>query len=398
MTETLSQKEQKVLAALSENWQAEMRGFHTYNTLAERDDDAVRKKTLRHMAEAEAQHAAMWAKRIRELGVEVPKYDGRPTGDADTLVNRLGGPQMALRRLEIDESRDIARYGQQLKELGDEPSVVILKQVIADEQEHYRELSELIRHRYPKTATSSDMARQQLDELLTLRNRSGRQTAGWVGDAIYGVNDGLGAIFGIVSGVSGATLGNSHWVLLSGIAGMIASALSMGSGAYLAAKSEREIYEAELTREREAIEMNGPEARELLSLYYQVKGIPRDDADHVVEHLAEAPEKFLRALAAERLNVTEEGLSKPLVSAWSGALSTAVGAFIPILPFFFMSGYPAVIVSAIVSLAAHFAVGAAKSLITVRSWWASGLEMTLVGAVEGVATYVIGIGLGRLGA
>ena len=136
------------------------------------------------------------------------------------------------------------------------------------------------------------MARQELDELLTRRNRSGRQTAGWIGDAIYGVNDGLGAIFGIVSGVSGATLGNSHWVLLSGIAGMIASALSMGSGAYLAAKSEREIYEAELTREREAIEMNGPEARELLSLYYQVKGIPRDDADHVVEHLAESPEQF----------------------------------------------------------------------------------------------------------
>jgi len=397
MASTLSQREQKVLEALSENWQAEMRGFHTYNALAERDDDAIRKKTLRHMAEAEAQHAALWAKRIRELGAEVPKYEGKPTGDADSLVNRLGGPQMALRRLEIDESRDIARYGMQLKELGDEPSIVILRQVIADEQEHYRELSELIRHRYPKSTATTETARQELNELLTRRNRPGGQaTAGWIGDAIYGVNDGLGAIFGIVSGVSGATLGNSHWVLLSGLAGMIASALSMGSGAYLAAKSEREIYEAEVAREREAIEMNGPEARELLSLYYQVKGIPRDDADHVVEHLAEAPEHFLRALATERLNMTEEGLSQPFVSAWSGALSTAVGAFIPILPFFFMSGYPAVIVSAIVSLIAHFAVGAAKSLITVRSWWASGLEMTLVGAVEGAATYVIGMGLGHL--
>jgi vacuolar iron transporter family protein len=397
MAQTLTQK-QRVLEALSENWQAEMRGFHTYSTLAERDDDPVRKKTLRHMAEAEAHHAALWAKRIRELGAEVPKYDGKPTGDADSLANRLGGPQMALRRLEIDESRDIARYGLQLKELGDEPSIAILEQVIADEQEHYRELTELARHRYPKPMVSSDLARKELDELLTQRKGSGRQTAGWIGDAIYGVNDGLGAIFGIVSGVSGATLGNSHWVLLSGIAGMIASALSMGSGAYLAAKSEREIYEAEVAREREAITLNAPEARELLSLYYQVKGIPRDDADHVVEHLAQDPEQFLRALATERLNMTEEGLSQPLVSAWSGALSTAVGAFIPILPFFFMSGYPAVIVSAIVSLLAHFAVGAAKSLITVRSWWASGLEMTLVGAVEGAATYVIGMGLGKLGA
>ncbi|HEY6447539.1 MAG TPA: VIT1/CCC1 transporter family protein [Acidobacteriaceae bacterium] len=398
MAEVAAQKQQRILEALCENWQAEMRGYYTYNTLAERDEDSVRKKTLRHMAEAEAHHAALWARRIRELGAELPKYEGKLTGDADSLVNRLGGPQMALRRLEIDESRDIARYGMQLKELGDEPSVEILKQVIADEQEHYRELSELVRHRYPKPMVSSELARQELNELLLQRNRGGRQTAGWIGDAIYGVNDGLGAIFGIVSGVSGATLGNSHWVLLSGIAGMIASALSMGSGAYLAAKSEREIYEAELARERDAIEMNGPEARELLSLYYQVKGIPRDDADHVVEHLAEDKERFTRALAAERLNMSEEGLSQPLVSAWSGALSTAVGAFIPIVPFFFMSGYPAVIVSAIVSLIAHFAVGAAKSLITVRSWWASGLEMTLVGALEGVATYVIGIWLGHLGA
>jgi vacuolar iron transporter family protein len=398
MAQTATQKEQKVLEALSENWQAEMRGFHTYNTLAERDDDPIRKKTLRHMAEAEAHHAALWAKRIRELGADLPKYEGKTTGDADSLVNRLGGPQMALRRLEIDESRDIARYGTQLKELGDEPSMAILRQVIADEQEHYRELSELMRHRYPKPAANADIARKELDELLTRRNRSGRQTAGWIGDAIYGVNDGLGAIFGIVSGVSGATLGNSHWVLLSGLAGMIASALSMGSGAYLAAKSEREIYEAELKREREAIEMNGPEARELLSLYYQVKGIPRDDADHVVEHLAENTDKFTRALAAERLNMSEDGLSQPLVSAWSGALSTAVGAFIPIIPFFFMQGIPAVIVSAVVSLIAHFAVGAAKSLITVRSWWASGMEMTLVGALEGAATYVIGMGLGHLGA
>ena len=396
MAETLSQKEQRLIEALSENWQAEMRGFHTYNTLAERDDDPVRRKTLRHMAEAEAHHAALWAKRIRELGAELPAYEGKPTGEADALVIRLGGPAMALRRLEIDESRDIARYGQQLKELGDEPSIAILRQVIADEQEHYRELSDLIRHRYPKQPVSSERAREELNELLTRRNRSGRQAAGWIGDAIYGVNDGLGAIFGIVSGVSGATLGNSHWVLLSGLAGMIASALSMGSGAYLAAKSEREIYEAELERERDAIQMNGPEARELLSLYYQVKGIPRDDADHVVEHLAQDPDQFLRALSTERLNMSEEGLSQPFVSAWSGALSTAVGAFIPILPFFFMTGYPAVIASAIISLIAHFAVGAAKSLITVRSWWSSGLEMTLVGAVEGVATYFIGMGLGHL--
>ena len=85
---------------------------------------------------------------------------------------------------------------------------------------------------------SSNMWAQTME--MAKRHDTGRQAAGWIGDAIYGVNDGLGAIFGIVSGVSGATLGNSHYVLLAGIAGMIASALSMGSGAYLGAKSERE--------------------------------------------------------------------------------------------------------------------------------------------------------------
>ncbi|MGD0479813.1 MAG: VIT1/CCC1 transporter family protein [Terracidiphilus sp.] len=389
----------KILDALSENWQVEMRGFHTYNAFSERDTDPIRKRILRNMAESEARHAALWGKRIRELGGELPRYHGKVSGEADTLANRVGGPGMALRRLEIDESRDIAHYGKQLEELGDQPSIAILHQVIEDEKEHYRILGDLIHDHYPAAAIAEakDDAKSVIAELLAKRSNSGRQAAGWIGDAIYGVNDGLGAIFGIVSGVSGATLGNSHYVLLAGIAGMVASALSMGSGAYLAAKSECEIYQAELARERDAIQSNGLEARELLSLYYQVKGLPQGDADRVVEHIAKDPEQMLRALASERLNSTEEALSNPMTSAFSGALSTAVGAFVPIIPFFFLSGYPAVIISAVISLAAHFAVGAAKSLITVRSWWGSGFEMTAIGAVEGVVTYVIGMGLGKLG-
>jgi VIT1/CCC1 family predicted Fe2+/Mn2+ transporter len=102
-------------------------------------------------------------------------------------------------------------------------------------------------------------------------------------------------------------------------------------------------------------------------------------------------------LTTERLGSSEESLSNPLVSASSGALSTAIGASIPIIPFFFMSGLEAVIAAAVISLIAHFDVGAAKSLITVRSWWSSGMEMTVVGAVEGAVTYGIGILLGKGG-
>jgi VIT1/CCC1 family predicted Fe2+/Mn2+ transporter/rubrerythrin len=391
-------RNKKILAALEGNWQAEMEGYHTYKTLADRDSDPVRAQVLRHLAQAEIEHAHLWEGRIKDLGGPEPVYSGGPGGHADSLASRAGGMRMALRRLEIEESRHIASYGEQLKALGDEGSIAILEHVIQDEKDHYHELGSLLRGHYTAPAGTHKIdAKAVLDEMLAKRNQGRRQPGAWIGDAIYGVNDGLGAIFGIVSGVSGATAGNPKYVLLAGLSGMIASALSMGSGAYLAAKSEREIYHAEIAREREAIQMNGPEARELLSLYYQVKGLPEEDAIHMVNHIASDPEQLLRALSAERLGSSEEALSNPLISASSGALSTAVGAMIPVIPFFFMQGIPAVIAAAVVSLAAHFAVGAAKSLITVRSWWSSGLEMTAVGAVEGAVTYGIGILLGKGG-
>ena len=391
-------RQKKILSALENNWQAEMEGYHPYLALADRDTDPVRAQVLRHLAGAEWEHAALWHGRIVDLGGTEPVYSGSPGGEADKLANRAGGIRMALRRLEIEESRHIANYGTQLKALGDEGSIEILNHVIEDEKDHHRELGSLLRGHYaaPPGAPKVD-PKAVLDELLAKRNAGRKQAGSWIGDAIYGVNDGLGAIFGIVSGVSGATAGDSKYVLLAGLSGMIASALSMGSGDYLAAKSEREIYVAELEREREAIRMNGAEARELLGLYYQVKGLPEDDAFHVVDHIARDPEQMLRALASERLGTSEEALSNPLISASSGALSTAVGATIPIIPFFFMHGIEAVIAAAIISLAAHFAVGAAKSLITVRSWWSSGFEMTVVGALEGAVTYGIGILLGKGG-
>ena len=389
----------KVLAALEANWQAEMAGYYTYKTIADRDTDPIRAQVLRHLAASELEHALLWQQRIQQLGGPEPVYKGSYSGDAGSLRSTIGGVPTALRRLEIDESRHIANYGSQLKQLGDEDSIEILNHVIEDEQQHHRELGSLLRGRHGRSVVGAHKVDPKaiLDEMLAKRDKGRRQPGSWIGDAIYGVNDGLGAIFGIVSSVSGATTGDSKYVLLAGLSGMIASALSMGSGAYLAAKSTREIYEAEVARERDAVRMNPAEARELLGLYYQVKGLPEDDALHVADHIGSDPEQMVRALVSERVGSSEEALSKPMVSALSGALSTAVGAIIPVIPFFFLSGVTAIIVAAVVSLAAHFAVGAAKSLITVRSWWSSGLEMTVVGAIEGAVTYGIGILLGTAG-
>ena len=215
-------------------------------------------------------------------------------------------------------------------------------------------------------------------------------------DAIYGVNDGLGAVFGIVSGVAGATNNQQHYVLISGLAGMLASALSMGAGAYLAVKSEREVYEAEIGRERKEVEENPEEEQEEMSLFYQLQGFDPEDADRMAERIAQNPDQMVQAMAQQELGLSERHFPNPWISSFSAAASTAVGAFIPIVPFFFMQGFAAVIAAFVVSIAAHFLVGALKSLITARSWWASGFEMTMVGILEAVVTYGLGRAFGAL--
>jgi vacuolar iron transporter family protein len=162
---------------LKKNWQAEMTGYYTYRALAQREPDADRKQTLENMALAEKEHAALWAARLCELGEPEPVYQGSPGGDADSFQTRVGGDDLALRRLEIDESRDIARYSQQLKALGDPPSLAILNRVIEDEQDHYRELSGLIRKQKPLSGVRAPSNPQALlDQMLAKRNQ-GRQHA-----------------------------------------------------------------------------------------------------------------------------------------------------------------------------------------------------------------------------
>jgi rubrerythrin len=190
----------RLVEALASNWQAEMRGYHTYNTLSKQETNPQRSRTLRNLAPAEKHHAGLWATRLTALGAILPEYDGSESGEARTLAHRIGGPDLALRRLELEESRDIARYGKQIEEFGDEASTAILKEVLADEADHYITLGGLIRHHLPTEPLAPEAARQQLDELVAQREKGQPRAASWIGDAIYGVNDGLGAIFGIVSG------------------------------------------------------------------------------------------------------------------------------------------------------------------------------------------------------
>jgi len=180
-------------------------------------------------------------------------------------------------------------------------------------------------------------------------------------------------------------------VLAAGLAGTLASALSMGAGAFLASKSEREVYESEVARERAEIEEDPHEELVELELFYQLKGFSPDEAHTMAERLQREPRQFLRTLVHEELGLSEESFPNPLRSTISATISTAVGGFIPIIPFFFTVGIPAVVASFVISTLAHFAVGASKALVTTRPWWASGLEMTAVGIIEAAITYGVGL-------
>lgn len=232
-------------------------------------------------------------------------------------------------------------------------------------------------------------ALQRLEHVWGQERWHKTHSSGWIGDAIYGVNDGLGAIFGIIAGVAGFT-NNTHSILVSGFFGALASTLSMGAGAWLATKSESELRHQELEHERREIREDPLHEIEELSLLYQLKGFSEEQAGEIARRIAKDEDKFVQAMAQEELGFQEESAGNHWKSAMIGSLSTLVGGIVPLIPLFFMTGLPAMIAAAIVSIVAHFAVGAAKSMLTARSWFASGAEMTMAGIIVGVVAYGLG--------
>jgi VIT1/CCC1 family predicted Fe2+/Mn2+ transporter len=293
---------------------------------------------------------------------------------------------VVLHRLEQEENKAEAEYDQLMSRLNDPVDRQIAEEAMLEERDHAVVLRTL-------AGGSLPTPRSTLDTILR-RERWHVRGTGWIGDAIYGVNDGLGAVFGIVSGMAGYT-GGSEVVLAAGLAGTLASALSMGAGAYLASKSEREVYESEVSRERTEIEEDPHEELLELELFYQLKGFSVEESRTMAERLQKEPKQFLRTLVQEELGLSEESFPSPWRSTISAAASTAIGGFIPIIPFFFTIGMPAVVASFVISTLAHFAVGASKALVTTRSWWASGAEMTAVGVLEAAVTYGLGVAFAR---
>lgn len=374
-------------------WRREQVSQRLYQALADHETETNKKNILKRLAETERSHGERWERQLAALGTAVPEYQ-------DTLSDKIwrwvlvqSGTENALARIERSEDEDIEIYTKLMQDAPKENDKAEIASVLRDEQTHQAATSKISRE---EAVTMTGPAAQtaagpqgRLDYILG-RERWHKRSGGWIGQAIYGANDGLGSVFGIVSGVAGATAGGPA-VLVAGLAGMIASALSMGSGAYLATKSEREVYQAEINREKRELETHPEEEAEELSLFYQLKGVPEGEAHTLANRLIASPNDALKTLASEELGLSEQTFPNPWTEAVSASISTAFGAFIPIIPFFFAHGYPAVIASFTISTLAHFLIGAAKTVVTGLSPWRSGLEMTLVGLGEALITYLLGV-------
>ncbi len=380
-------------------WRGEIQARATYELIARRLPEREAQIMMR-MAEAEASHRQRLEARMGELGIEVPAAASVKLSWYARMQARLAPIDRLLAAREAAEDDEVG--GLYKQPTGDPTTDALLHAIRAEEQEHSTAVSEM------RSAEQSDQdSRQngQAQELSPNQQRAktrldkilGRETwhrtgGGWISGAIYGANDGLASVFGIVAGVSGAT-GGSTFVLTAGAAGAIAASLSMATGAFLAERSEAEVAHANFERERREVEQHPEEEREELSLFYQLKGIDQQTADTMAAQLARNPDALLKALAMEEFGISDTGGSNAGQAAIAAGISTGLGAMIPVIPFIFTHGVLGIVISASVSIIAHFLVGAAKSFVTLRTWWAAGLEMTLAGIIVGGATFLVGLAL-----
>ncbi|HWD70425.1 MAG TPA: VIT1/CCC1 transporter family protein [Solirubrobacteraceae bacterium] len=390
----MSDASPEVRERLLKAWRGEIEARLAYRLIARRMPPREA-EILGRMADAEASHRQRLEARMRELGIEVPAAEGVRLSRWARLQARIApiGRLLAAREAaEDDEVDDLYK-----RSTGDEVTDRLLHEIRKEERSHSMAVGDIRsgeRDAPPETppmTVTQQRAKARLDKIMG-REQWHQTGGGWISGAIYGANDGLASVFGIVAGVSGATAGSS-FVLTAGAAGAIAAALSMATGAYLAERSEAEVAAANLERELAEIEQHPEEEREELSLYYQLKGIDEQTADAMAEQLARNPDAMLKALAMEEFGVNGADDGNAAQAAIAAGISTGLGAMIPVIPFIFTHGTLGIAISAGVSLIAHFLVGAAKSLVTLRTWWAAGLEMTLAGVIVGGATYLVGFAL-----
>ena len=413
----------------AERWRshlaAERDAMALYQALAETDKDQARASIWRALAAVEQRHASRWIEKLRAAGEPVseewrPGWRPRALG----LVARVAGPRTVLPIVTALERGDAEMY------VGDPDGHDFvreeehLEQVIAAISEgRAPDRSGTVLPELAGTATASPASPSPLPphepvgaaptaaragavpipgRLGTPAGPSGRDLAareqwhraasgnsGTLRAAIFGVNDGLVSNTSLVMGVAGADVGNSY-VLLAGIAGLLAGAFSMAAGEYVSMQSQRELFERQIALERDELAENPDEERQELALIYQAKGIPRGDAERLASSLMRDPDVALDTLVREELGLDPDELGSPWGAALSSFMAFAVGAVIPVVPYMLFAGFTAFLVSVVLVALALFGVGAGVSLLTGRGVLYSGGRMVLIGALAAGVTYLVG--------
>jgi vacuolar iron transporter family protein len=361
------------LRTFQEHWQDESDASYLYGILAELESDPKRASVFGKLRDIEVEHARIWANLLQEHGR--PPGTFRPSARARILA-LLG-----------------KRFG----------TASLTSLLLREEGREVREYLTMHRETAPATAGRAEalqLAKESAEhatELAHLAGVAGQgepwhrvESGGFLRNVVYGFNDGLTANFGLVAGVLGATATQQHEaVVVAGVAGVIADALSMGSSGYLAAKSELEVHAHEIAMERDEIAYMPELERDELALIYETKGMAPAAARALADEAMKDPERMLQEKVVAELGIGTP-TSSPMREAWITGIATAVGALLPVFPFFVMRGMPAIITSFVVAMAMHFLVGAARSVFTGRGLIRSGFDMFVVGLGVAVVGYFAG--------
>lgn len=217
---------------------------------------------------------------------------------------------------------------------------------------------------------------------------------GIIRQLVFGANDGLVAAFAVVSGIHGAGA-TPQLVFMAGMAELLGGTISMGLGAYLSAKSEREYVEGERRREDYEIDHFPEREREEIREIYESKGFTGETLEAIVTHVTADRRRWLETMLREELGLSPEaGQQAPREGVATG-MAFACGAAIPTLPHSLgLAPELAFFLSIVLTLFALFGVGAGKTRVTGLRWWRSGLESAGIGALAAGATFLVGALLG----
>jgi VIT1/CCC1 family predicted Fe2+/Mn2+ transporter len=299
-----------------ENWQDEVDGAAEYRAMAAGEPDPRLAKVYANLAAMEEAHIAFWEDRLRTVGASVPPR--RPSWRSRVLggIARRFGPELILATIAAKEEVDQNVYVNQRETAGTRMS--------AQERWHATVLKQLVATQ-PRGLEGGFLGR------LEGRHRSVGGNA--LRAAVLGANDGLCSNLSLVMGVAGASI-DSHGILITGVAGLLAGACSMALGEWVSVTSARELAQREIRIESSELAENPEAEGEELKLIYEAKGLSPSEAETMVRHLLADRATAIDALTREELGIDPNELGG---SAWEAAVSSfalfAIGAAVPILPF-----------------------------------------------------------------